>query len=81
MKQEILKEAAEKWCEENGCGYGGIISIAFETGAKWQAERMYSEEDMKKAFIEGHNVCRCVTDNTDEAKECFNNWFEQFKKK
>ena len=46
-----------------------------------QQERSYSEEDIKLAFIEGHNICRCVTDNTDEAKECFNLWFEQFKKK
>ena len=50
-------------------------------GAKWQQERSYSEEDIKLAFIEGHNICRCVTDNTDEAKECFNLWFQQFKKK
>lgn len=37
----------------------------------------YSEEDLREAFIEGHNICRCVTDNTDEVIECF----EQFKKK
>ena len=29
--------------------------IAFKVGAKWQAERMYSEEDMEKAFIAGGN--------------------------
>lgn len=44
-------------------------------------QRSYSEEEVKLAFIEGHNICRCVTDNTDEAKECFKEWFEQFKKK
>jgi hypothetical protein len=43
--KETIEEAAEKWCEKHGCGYGGIISIAFETGAKWQQERMYSEEE------------------------------------
>jgi hypothetical protein len=54
---------------------------SFRAGAKWQQERSYSEEEVKLAFIEGHNICRCVTDNTDEAKECFKEWFEQFKKK
>ena len=43
-----------------------------------QEERIYS--DMRKAFIEGHNVCRCVTDNTNEAEKCFEEWFKQFKK-
>ena len=38
------------------------------------------EQQMKDAFIEGHNVCRCVTDNTDEAKECFDEWFKTYKK-
>lgn len=52
-----------------------------ELGAKWQAEKMYSEEEVKLAFIEGHNVCRCITDNTYESKECFEEWFKQFKKK
>jgi hypothetical protein len=44
-------------------------------------EKSYSEEEVKLAFIEGHNVCRCVTDNTDEAKECFEEWFNKIKKK
>jgi hypothetical protein len=41
----------------------------------------YSEEDMREAFMEGHNIYGCVTDSIDEAKECFNEWFEQFKNK
>lgn len=38
------------------------------------------KEQIKDAFTEGHNVCRCVTDNTDEAKECFEEWFKTYKK-
>ena len=45
-----------------------------------QQERSYSEEDMKKAFIEGHNVYRCVTDNIDETKEIFIEWFNKLKR-
>jgi len=37
-------------------------------------------EQMKESFVDGHSLCRCVTDSTDEAKECFDEWFEQFKK-
>ena len=91
FKQETIEEAAERFYPLSKGGSMWMPSAddcnkankqeGFIQGAKWQEERMYSEEDMKKAFIEGHNVCRCVTDNTDEAKECFNNWFEQFKNK
>ena len=49
----------------------------------WQNEIQQALElqnqQIKDAFIEGHNVCRCVTDNTDEAKECFNEWFKTYK--
>jgi hypothetical protein len=49
MKQETLEEAAEKETEIQGWGeYEGLseqyaIKQAFINGAKWQAERMYSE--------------------------------------
>lgn len=81
-KQETLEEAAERYSLElletktiEPHEKTWIKSIFIHI-AKYQAERMYSEEDLKEAFIEGHNVCRCVTDNTDEAKECFNEWFK-----
>lgn len=41
-------------------------------GANWQAERMYSEEDMEKAFTNGLNR----SFDSD-----FDRWFENFKKK
>ena len=43
----------------------------FIAGAKWQSERMYSEEDMEKAFQNGLNR----SFDSD-----FDRWFEQFKK-
>jgi hypothetical protein len=42
--------------------------------AKWQQERMYSEEDMKLAFETGRNFQLTGEDN-------FNELIEQFKKK
>jgi hypothetical protein len=50
---------------------------SFKLGAKWQAERMYSEEEVKricsKAWLK--------TPNTPNMLEEFDKWFEQFKKK
>ena len=52
--KETLEEAAEKFRSNNpGTMQGGNntkILNAFKNGAKWQAERMYSEEDMIKAI-------------------------------
>lgn len=47
-KQETLEEVAEQYYEDE-------VSInAFINGAKWQQERMYSEEDMQ-SFIKIRN--------------------------
>jgi len=46
-KQETLEEAAKRYTkEEIGLGFYPDIEIAFEKGAKWQQERMYSEEEV-----------------------------------
>jgi len=86
-KQETLEESAEKLYlshENNELLYGHSedLQLAYKAGildgAKWQAERMYSEEDMAEAFI------ACWKANVPDGIECkvsFNEWFEQFKKK
>ena len=85
MKQETPEEAAERIYPMVGNEYLWHVPIQtrkiFIEGAKWQQEKSYSEEDMQKAFMEGHNIYGCVTDNIGEAKECFKEWFEQFKNK
>jgi hypothetical protein len=45
-------------------------------GAKWQAEKMYSEEDMMKAYYQGHK-----SGLGSEKALTFKEWLEQFKKK
>jgi hypothetical protein len=84
-KQETLEQAADRLVYDSTEENKGFPQIkAFILGAKWQAERMHSEEDMKESFING-----ALTDlfNTwgisdkDMAKEKFDVWFEQFKKK
>ena len=56
---ETLEEAAEKFRSNNpGTMQGGNntkILNAFKNGAKWQAERMYSEEELQQkidAYLE-----------------------------
>ena len=77
-QQESLEEAANNYV--NYCA--GNISEdedladadkrGFIYGAKWQQERMYSEEDLKSAFFNGGKM---------KDIEEFNYWFEQSKKK
>ena len=82
LKQKTLEEAAEKWVFETnghkwsnnddsaGDNYGSFIE-----GAKWQAERMYSEKEVWKLLNKLNETLNIGSDLTLEQ------WFEQFKKK
>ena len=70
-KQETLEEA-RKYAELSY--YGDEVDV-FVNGAKWQQEKMYSEEDMLQAL----NIGFTSTDETWE--ECVEFAKEQFKKK
>jgi hypothetical protein len=55
MKKETLEEAAERCVLDNAdmrASYssGEYAEFTFKEGAKWQAERMYSEEDIMNAL-------------------------------
>jgi hypothetical protein len=81
MLKETLEEVAEsKYGTDMDSIRGGPVydlnadsKRAFVKGAKWQQERMYSEEDLRNAYRWGTTV-------NHGTKEHFNNWFEQFKK-
>lgn len=78
-KQETLEEAAEKYV--NGFEYGiahprRVCKNAFINGAKYQAERMYSEEEVLEILCKSHNV-----ENTSTVANTLKKWFEQFKKR
>ena len=73
-KQETLEEAAERLAKH--------FNIDFIEGAKWQQERMYSEEDMKTAFKIGFSIgYGSDVHAIDEKNRTCDEWFEQFKKK
>jgi hypothetical protein len=78
--KETLEEAAEEFIK----GWGGLTDSknSFIEGAKWQAERMYSEEDLISFahfyFTEEFNSTMQTSKSTDKILQ---EWFEQFKKK
>jgi hypothetical protein len=87
MSKETLEEAAERLYPEN---WESIMEgqhdsnsyerNAFIKGSKWQQERMYSEEDMRKAFKDGSLVTSWSDMGISMKYDTFEEWFEQFKK-
>jgi hypothetical protein len=79
-KQETLEEAAANLADPNLCKTDNWIA-----GAKWQAERMYSEEEVEiiiqKLMNDVHCGDLCYGDNVIDFKKSPRQWFEQFKKK
>jgi len=86
MKQETLEEANWKVL--------GTKNDTFYNGAIWQAERMYSEEDMisfaefvatytdKNRNVHGQMLhAKSKYDGAERTIDLLNIWFEQFKKK
>jgi len=72
---ESLEEAAGKYAGKYALSTRHISHIGFEDGAKWQAERMYSEEELLQALSLGFT-------STDETwEQCVAFTKEQFKKK
>jgi hypothetical protein len=77
-KQETLEEAAESWLKSKTLlktSQAPGLLIGFTEGAKWQQERMYSEEEVLELLLKS----KIETSNLyyEDIKE----WFEQFKKK
>ncbi len=77
--KETLEEAAEEFIK----GWGGLTDSknSFIEGAKWQAERMYSEEEVIEfgEMIAWNMVGKTITESfiRTVSKELF----QQFKKK
>ena len=78
MEKEELEEAAELYV------HGGIYlnepekqqtEIAFYEGAKWQAEKMYSGEEVIRIARESYAMGRNIV-----LVGAFNKWLEKFKK-
>jgi len=83
-KQETLEEASQKFAynyfEMNEINHYKALKQGFVAGAKWQQERMYSEEDLREAFKQSRQALIFEKD-MPPVYENFEEWFEQFKKK
>ena len=80
MTNETLEEAAKNYANEElsneltskvGNFYG--FSSSFTAGAKWQAERMFSDEEVMHIVSEALQSALVTVD--------LEQWFKQFKKK
>ena len=82
--KETLEEAAKEFVLSHDFSLltnpNHLANRCFQYGAKWQAERMYSEEDLEEAFKAGREG-DMVFNNESPKYWDFNQWFEQFKKK
>ena len=74
-KQETLEEASKKYALNRKFNMTSHL-IGFRKGAKWQAERMYSEEEVHK-ILGSYSANKEVFSH----KYTYDMWFEQFKKK
>lgn len=75
MKTE-LEEAAEKFYPPKTTDLicsPKLVRDSFVAGAKWQAERMYNEQEVLEILFE-------ISCNNDTDKEEMEEWFEQFSK-
>ncbi len=77
MKQETLEEAAFNYSKNKVNKNKSLLD--FTKGAKWQAGKMYSEEDMKISWTNGNNYHRGSL--IDASQFTFEKTIEQFKKK
>ena len=89
-KKETLEEAADEWVfETNGHKWSnnddtaGDNHYSFKNGAKWQQERMYSEEEVYNLLEQAMKDCHLweLEEHYSGDYKNLKEWFEQFKKK
>jgi hypothetical protein len=87
MENQTLEEASEKYLQEwrlvNNIHLSNPIHAErckndFKAGAKWQAKRMYSEEEVYNLLCSMPNFYNMTIPQQVKARD---KWFEQFKKK
>jgi len=83
MDKETLEEAAKKFANKEIKAWNSYHDLyyGFTEGAKWQAERSYSEEDMIEFAVWMYLEVESNSGKDRTNEELFKQWFEQFKKK
>ena len=88
-EQETLEEAAERNHNEQKLNTYTPYSFndVFKEGANWQAERTYSEDEVRELLMKAlthtdYNLCGSLVTAQQEIRTAnFNVWFEEYKKK
>ena len=80
MKQETLEEAAEKYATTNKT-YSEQSELDFKAGAYWQQERMYSEEEIIKAYYNRNDEIDIDGYWVDDPEKDVKKLIKQLKKK
>jgi hemerythrin len=81
-EKETLEEAAKRVQENFKTSEEKPYELIFTLGAKWQAERMYSEEELRESFTNGfYTAYGCKPEWLEKSPDFFNIWFKQFKNK
>jgi hypothetical protein len=84
MNKETLEEAAINCWAEGAWDNRDDFTDGFIEGAKWQQEKMYSEEEVRDLFKKyQYDLAQWVLRMEDDidGKPIPTEWFEQFKKK
>jgi hypothetical protein len=88
MEKKTIEEAAEKYVEESRIYFTYVYEkthskVSFIAGAKWAAERMYSEEEVYKLLLKHQSDYRSSVRNSYPLTWSFDikEWFEEVKKK
>jgi hypothetical protein len=91
MNNKTLEEAAERYADYSndyvpmsfGDKFNETTKTDFIAGAKWQQERMYSEEEVYSLLEQSMKDCHLWELEKHYSKDYKNltEWFEQFKKK
>jgi hypothetical protein len=76
-QQETLEEAALNYSKQFLSAEDSLPQWDFKKGAEWQAEKMYSEEEVLEIFSEW--FCYQIDEDV-EIKLSFQQWFNKFKK-
>ena len=89
IKQETIEEAAERILSKEGVKLhpsgletylkGNVINAMVEM-VKWQAERMYSEQEVLRIIDSFEKLCYNYQNNKDWIQLKKSEWFKQVKK-
>jgi hypothetical protein len=86
-QEQRLREAAERFYSEQSKAYEDAIEPIFDNsrylvagffdGAKWQAERMYTYDELRQITYNAY----CLGQLEEPTENKYNLWIQQFKKK